>query len=67
MCVAVGPILAAGGPWGTGGAVPRCLFTQAKPVRTESFHWNLPNPMASTASSTMKVSGKEKGEERRDQ
>lgn len=28
----------------------------ANPVMTESFHWNFPNPMASTASSTMKVS-----------
>lgn len=33
------------------------LLAQAKPVRMESFHWNLPNPIASTASSTIKVSG----------
>lgn len=37
------------------------ILAQAKPVRTDSFHWNFPNPMASTASSTMKVSGKERG------
>lgn len=37
------------------------ILAQARPVRTDSFHWNFPNPMASTASSTMKVSGKEAG------
>lgn len=57
ICVAVGSL----------GYTRCCALTQAKPVRTESFHWNLPNPMASTASSTMKVSGEEKGEERRGQ
>lgn len=31
-------------------------LTQDRPVRMESFNWNVPKPMASTASSTIKVS-----------
>lgn len=31
-------------------------LTQERPVRMESFHWKVPKPMASTASSTINVS-----------
>lgn len=48
MCKEQSKVLSLCGIWG--------ILTQDRPVRMESFHWNVPKPMASTASSTMNVS-----------